>query len=220
MMPPVKGWPEDSQLTNVAALGLAPHSGWAAVVGIGAADAHLRVLVRDRIEMADPGPHGPRQPYHAVEGLPIEEAERRLAAYEAEAGRRAHEALERIAKRLVEGGHRLIGLGILESAGRKGSSLAATLASHALIHTADGDHFRKAIALAAARLQLAVSRVRSRDLLTEAVTVVGRPPESLSQSIREWGREVGPPWGADQKAAALLAWVMLARAPAGRRSTG
>jgi hypothetical protein len=32
---------------------------------------------------------------------------------------------------------------------------------------------------------------------------------------------VGPPWGADQKAAALLAWLVLAQHPgAGRRTSG
>jgi hypothetical protein len=31
-------------------------------------------------------------------------------------------------------------------------------------------------------------------------------------TVKELGRSVGPPWGADQKAAALLAWLVLARA--------
>jgi len=201
--------PRDAPRPATAALGLAPHSGWAAVVGIAETEGSIRVLVRDRIEMADARRPESKQPYHAVEGLPAGEAERRLAAFEADAGRMAHEGLERIAGRLVEGGHRLVGLGILDSSGRKGVSLAATLASHALIHTADGDHFRNAIAAAAARLGLAVSRVRARDLPAEAAAI-GRPKEALDRSLAAWGREVGPPWGADQKAAALLAWLVLA----------
>ena len=61
---------------GMAALGFAPHSGWAAVIGIGGTP--LRVLVRERVEMADPQNPESKQPYHAVEGLPIEDARKRL----------------------------------------------------------------------------------------------------------------------------------------------
>lgn len=194
----------------LAALGFAPHSGWAAMIGIAGGDARLRLLVRERLEMADPHEPGSKQPYHAVEGLPIGEAQRRLAAYAATSERMAHESIRRVVDELAEGAHRVIGVGILESAGRKGSSLAATLASHALIHTADGDHFRTAVAAGATRCRLATLRVGARDLEAEAAAVIGRTPDMLHRTLKELGREVGPPWGADQKAAALLAWLVLA----------
>ena len=194
-----------------AALGFASHSGWAAVVGIGEADGRPRVLVRERIEMADAGDAEARQPYHAVEDLPVAEAGKRLARYAARAESMAHAAVRRIVDQIEQDRHRVIGLGILESAGRKGESLAAILASHALIHTADGDHFRDAIAGAAARCGLAVSRVRARDLERQASGAVGSPVEGMHDTVKQLGRSVGPPWGADQKAAALLAWLLLGR---------
>jgi hypothetical protein len=40
-----------------------------------------------------------------------------------------------------------------------------------------------------------------------------RAPEELRATVAELGREVGAPWGADQKGAALLAWLLLARPP-------
>ena len=196
----------------IAALGLAPHSGWAAVIGLGGAGAHWRILIRERVEMADTRDPGSKQPYHAVRGLPIGEAERRLKSYEATAELMAHAAIQRIADRLTQGGHRVIGVGILESAGRKGSSLADTMASHALIHTADGDHFRNAVAAAAARCRLAAIRVRARDLEADAAAVAGKALPKLYHALKEFGRDVGPPWGADQKSAALLAWLVLAQA--------
>jgi hypothetical protein len=167
--------------------------------------------------MADPQDPGSRQPYHAVHGLPIGEAERRLAAHAAAAERMAHRSIERAVGELARGGRRVIGVGILESAGRKGGALAAILASHALVHTADGDHFRAALEGAAARGGLAALRVGGRELEAEAAAVVGRPPEALRRALAELGRAVGPPWTADQKAAALLAWIVLARDPAGER---
>src|SRR5262245_62668605 len=139
------------------ALGLAPHSGWAALVAIQVVDGAPRVLARDRIEMAsDPEA---RQPYHAVEELDVAEARERLDAYAADAARRAHRGLAPIVEELVKSGHPVAGLGILDSSGRQGGSLAAILASHALIHTADGEHFRNALASAAERCRLSVTRV-------------------------------------------------------------
>jgi hypothetical protein len=197
-----------------AALGFAPHSGWAAAVGIGEAGGEPRVLIRRRIEMADAGDPESRQPYHAVEGLPVAEAKKRLDAFQATAGRMAYEGLARAVAELEKEGHRVVGVGILDSSGRKGSSLEATLASHALIHTADGDHFRAALADAATRCRLAASRVRARDLEPEASVDIGKAPAALRKTLDALGREVGPPWAADQKSAALLAWLVLER---GRR---
>jgi hypothetical protein len=191
------------------ALGFAPHSGWAAVVAVSETDDRPHVLLRERIEMATAGDAEAKQPYHAVEDLPVGEAAKRLARYSATAESMAHAAVRRIVGRLADEGRRIVGLGILDSAGRKGDSLAAILASHALIHTADGDHFREAIAAAAARCRLTVSRVRARDLEREAVAVWSMPPARLQETVRAMGRDVGPPWAADQKAAALLAWLVL-----------
>lgn len=200
-----------------AALGFAPHSGWAVVVGVSEGHPHVRVPVRERIELADPGDPMSRQPYHAVEGLPVGEASKRVAAYAASAERLAHEAIRRVEESLSGRGHRVVGVGILESAGRKGGELAAILASHALIHTADGDHFRNAISAAAARRGLPVLRVPARELESRAAAETGTPPARLQAALKVLGRELGPPWTADQKAAALLAWLVLAKA-AGRRA--
>jgi hypothetical protein len=200
-----------------AALAFAPHSGWAAVVGVCDIGAQPHVLVRERIEMSDPLDTRSKQPYHAVENLPIDEAAARLASYASTAESLARHALDRIVDQLAKLGHRPIGLGILGSAGRKGSALPDILASHALIHTADGDHFRNAIAAAATRCGLTVHRVRARDLDARAATVFEKPAETLQVVVKGLGRDIGPPWGADQKAAALLAWLVLATASQGDR---
>jgi len=198
-------------MKSAAALGFAPHSGWSVLVALGldGSDARPRLLVRERVELSGPEDPASKQPYHAVESLPVEEAARKLAVYKADAERRAHAAISPVLASLAADGRRVVGVGILESAGRKGSSLEATLASHALIHTADGDHFRSAIAAAAESCGLRVTRVRIRDLDGRAAAEIGRPPDVLRQALQVLRREAGPPWGADQKAAALLAWLVL-----------
>ena len=194
---------------NAAVLGFAPHSGWSAVVAIGGSRTHPEVLARTRVEMADGRVPESKQPYHAVEDLGVEEAARRLDRYLTTAESMAYAGIQALTSDLGARGYRVKSIGILESSGRKGGSLAAILASHALIHTADGDHFRQAIAEAAKRSGLAVYRVRAHDLEGEAHTRLARPVPRLREEVKQLGRQVGPPWGADQKAAALLAWLLL-----------
>ena len=164
--------------------------------------------------MADPSDREAKQPYHAVERLPIGQAAERLTAYATTAELMARQAVQRIVDQLSQGGYRGIGLGILDSAGRKGGALGNILASHALIHTADGDHFRNAIAEAASRCGLPAFRVGARELDAKAADAIGKPIETLQLVLKGVGREMGPPWGADQKAGALLAWLVLAKASA------
>jgi hypothetical protein len=196
---------------GAAALGFAPHSGWAALVALGGRPAEPEVLARTRIEMADPRLGGSKQPFHALEGVPLAEAERRLVRYAGTAREMAYTAIRSAVDDLRARGYATRLAGIAESSGLKGAALASILASHALIHTADGDHFRDALAEASARCGLAVSRVRGRDLEGRAAEALGRPASELQASVRGLGRGWGPPWGADQKAAALLAWLLLSR---------
>ena len=197
-------------MPGIAVLGFSPHSGWAALVAIGGDQSTPEVLLRQRIEMTRPGLPGPRQPYHEVEGMPLAEAAQRLERYSKTATDLATEELRAALAKLSALGHSVRAAAILQSDGRQGSSLAATLASHALIHTADGDHFRDALAEAGRRCGLQSTRVRQKELHHRAAEALGRRGEELTQQVAALGKALGPPWGADQKQAALLAWLLLA----------
>lgn len=99
---------------------------------------------------------------------------------------------------------------ILDSSGRQGASLEAILASHALIHTADGNLFREALASACARSGLRVERVKQRELFERVARALCASRERLERRVVELGRPLGPPWGVDQKSAAAAAWLALA----------
>lgn len=191
-------------------MGVAPHSGWAAVVVLGRAPKNPTVLARSRIDLIEAGFPRSKQPYHAVEALGIEEAAQHLDRYRAQAEGMAYSALHQLDQNLGRQGYGLRSIGVLESAGRKGDSLHSILASHALIHTADGDHFRNAVAAAAERMGIAVRRVPARDLESRAETCLHQPLSRLRSVVGDMRAQVGPPWGADQKNAALLAWLLLA----------
>jgi hypothetical protein len=191
-------------------LGCAPHSGWAALVVIGGTAARPLVLARERLELADVTLAGSRQPYHAIEGLPPGEASARLAPMQASSTRLATAGIGTLAQTARAAGLELLAAGILDSAGRSGGPLEAILASHAAIHTADGNHFREALAAGCAAQGLAVTRIARRELEARAARGLRRAPEELAATVARLKRDAGAPWGADQKAAALLAWWLLA----------
>ena len=191
-------------------MGVAAHSGWAAVVVLGEAPKDPTVLARSRIRLVEEGFPESKQPYHAVESLGVEEAAQRLDRYRSQAEGLAHRALCQIDQDLGRQGYGLRSIGVLDSAGRKGDSLNSILASHALIHAADGDHFRNAVAAAAARIGVAVHRVPARELEFRAETRLQQPLPHLQSVVGRMRAQIGPPWGADQKNAALLAWLLLA----------
>jgi len=194
-----------------AAMAFACHSGWAAMVVVADSAAGLQVLARSRVELIDGHDHQAKQPYHAVEMVCVEEALGRLDGYMAVARSMAYHRIRSERADLKKRGYQLKSVGILESAARKPSSLASILASHAAIHAADGDHFRNALAAAAEQGGLAVFRIKSRALEAEAAAALGRTTQNLRDTVAALSRQVGSPWGADQKHAALLAWLILAQ---------
>jgi hypothetical protein len=194
---------------QTAALGFSAHSGWAAMVVLGGSPSDLSVLARSRVELIDDHDPESKQPYHAVEFLCVEEAAGRLKGYLEVAVGLAHAAIETQHAALKQRGYQVKSVGIIESSGRKEISLSSVLKSHALIHAAEGDHFRNALSAAAQGLGLRVSRIQARALEDHAASQLRLPLKRMLDTVNNLGRQVGPPWGADQKKAALLAWTLL-----------
>lgn len=178
---------------------------------IGGSASKPLVLARERLELAEANLPGAKQPYHAIEPLPLEEAATRLAAYKAASARLATAAIRTLVHTARTAGIEALAAGILDSSGRSGATLATTLASHALIHTADGNHFREALEAGCSALGLPATRIRQRELEGLAARELKRRGDALRATVAALAREAGAPWGADQKGAALIAWLLLAR---------
>jgi hypothetical protein len=113
-------------------------------------------------------------------------------------------------------GHRLVGCGLLRASGRPLPDLRGILASHALIHAAEGEFFRDALALAAERSNVPVSSVREREVFPKAAAVLRISEDDLRHRVSEMGKPLGAPWTQDEKLAALVAWMCLAQPGRGR----
>jgi hypothetical protein len=193
-----------------AALGFRVHSGWAALVTV--AGSPPVVIDRRRVEIADPAIAGSVQPFHAAEELAPAQAERLIQRCRESTQGLARGALRAAVDRLRQAGHEVVGCGVLLGSGRPLPSLPQILASHALIHTAEGEFFRDAVVDAGCHCGLAITGVKERDLLVRASADLHASVEELQRRLAELGRAIGPPWQQDQKQAALVAWLALSKA--------
>ena len=183
-----------------AAIGVRTHSGWAAVVAVSGEPGSVQVLDRRRIVIADPIGAGANQPYHFAEKLEIRAAEKHLSRCSTVSERLALAAFRDVAKELNGRDYEVAGAAILLASGRPLPALPVILASHALIHTAEGEFFRQAVRQACEHLGICVTGIREREL---------GAPSVLQLEIANLGKTVGPPWTQDQKTAALAALMVL-----------
>jgi len=194
-----------------AAIGVRMHSGWGALVAVANNPGMVEVLERRRVAVTIPGTPGANQPYHFAEKLQFAEAEKFLGNCFAASRRLALAAVREVVEELRGRQYRVIGSAVLLASGRPLPPLAKILASHALIHAAEGEFFREVFSKACADLELSVTGVRERDLDERVKTALGKAAARLRQQISAMGRSIGPPWTTDQKTAALAALVVLAK---------
>jgi len=174
------------------ALGFRAHSGWAAMVAVSGTIDAPRILERRRIVIADC-----KQPYHAAAGLPFPQAEALVRDAIDSSRALATEAIAACIKSLHSQGHEVAACGVLLGSGKPLPALEKILASHPLLHTAEGELFRDVLVWAAKECLLPVMGVREKRL--DATTL-----ERIS-SLR-----IGPPWTQDQKCATVAALMALA----------
>jgi hypothetical protein len=194
--------------TNTA-LGFRAHSGWAAAVAVSGSPTAPVVVDRRRLEIADPDDPNAKQPYHAAEPLDFPAAERLIRGCLDVSQHLARDAVGAMIADLRAAGHAVVGCGLLQGSGRSLPDLAGILASHALIHAAEGQMFRDVLADAARHYKLPVTEIREREVIARCTADLGLTSERLTQMLAEIGRTLGPPWRQDEKFATLAAMLAL-----------
>jgi hypothetical protein len=193
-----------------AALGFRTHSGWTALVALSVSKGSPLVLERQRVHLVEVFTYEFRQPYHTAQKMPHAEARAFISRVLADAKRLAYRAIHSLQSGLRKQGYELSRCGLLLASGRPLPGLEKILASHALIHTADGELFREALLDASARCGLPVLSVKELEVLDRAGHVLRLKPADLTRRVTELGRPLGSPWSQDEKFAALAAWLALA----------
>ena len=194
-----------------AAIGFRVHSGWAVMVAVSLESGEPRVLLRQRPHLVKRFTYEFRQPYHTAERMPFAKSRTFIARMEDESRELAEKTVRDAQAAMRDQGFELTSLALLLASGRALPSLDKILASHALIHTADGEHFRSALRSAGEACGLAALEVPARDLLATASKRLGIPPKKLTAQLIALGKPLGPPWSQDEKFATLAAWLALHR---------
>lgn len=181
------------------AFGLKTHSGWAALVVVGMQGSAFRLLERRRIALVGEDEAWACQPYHAAENLPRARAREIVNRGVEAACRGALREMRAAAAQAKAQGHRVVACAVLVPEPMPAWSIEEILAVHFRMHKAEGVLFPDALCRAARECGMAVVEVREKHL----------QPGAWSATLAALGKKAGPPWGRDQKSAALAALTAL-----------
>ncbi|MDP9360974.1 MAG: hypothetical protein M3P29_05925 [Acidobacteriota bacterium] len=189
------------------AFGMKAHSGWAALVVIGKHDGDFAVVDRRRIELVEN--EWAKQPYHAAEDMEPAAArdvvERGIEAAQRIAVREMQAAVGRERERKNE----VTACAVLVANPMPDWSVEQILAVHFRMHKAEGVLFRDALVRATKANGLKLVAIQEKLLMEHAERALGSPVSGLVKKVLTLGKSAGPPWGKDQKDAALAAMIAL-----------
>ena len=187
--------------------GFKAHSGWAALVVLGGSKDAPEIVDRRRVELVEE--EWAKAPYHAAEELETVEA-RILVRKGVKA---AHENAKRQMKELIRRneklGNQVVACAVLMGAPMPDWTTDEILAVHFPMHKAEGVLFREALSGAAKACKIRFVPVPEKTLSEFAQRSLKTPAGVLSKKLVELGKEIGPPWGKDQKDSTLAALVAL-----------
>jgi len=194
------------QPRSQAAIGFTVKSGWASAVLLTGSSASVRVVDSRRVELSDPAIPESVQPYHA--GFATARSGPGLSRLVASVERFGRQSVIGVIREYQTGGHRLLGAGVVVGSLIDPAKIAN---EHIRIHALEGRLFRSVVKDAVTRSKMPCSIWRGRDLYASAAGILNRPEAELRALVAALGRAVAGSWRAEHKAAALAAWLVLAK---------
>ena len=192
-----------------AALGFSVHSGWTALVAVAFEERVPLLLLRERPHLVKTFTFEFRQPYHTAKKKPLGKARDFIAQVRADAGALADHAIEAGRASLQTLGYELKSSGLLASSAKALPELPRILASHALIHTADGELFREALLDACKRHRLLALTIKESEIHARAADTLQLSSAEIEGRLAALGRLHGSPWTRDEKLATLAGCLSL-----------
>jgi hypothetical protein len=184
----------------MSAIGFRVKSGFAVAVVLDGSRQSPAAIARRVVELSDPDVAETRQPYH--HGFyNTEEDPRELA--------RRVRIVKRCAARAVDA--------LLADTGARRATLIvgsvidpSTVGNqHIRAHAHEGRLFRTVLEQALASHGVECDVIVEQHLARRAAADLGRTAAALARTVTAFGKSLGPPWRADEKAAATAAWLAL-----------
>jgi len=190
---------------QTAGVGFRIKSGWAAVVLLTGSIDSPRLCDNDVVDLSDPRLPETRQPFHAGLGKLETDAKKIKRRTDTVQG----VTNQSITKLLAD--YRRKGYAITHASVVVGSQLdPATIANpHVRAHALEGQLFRSTIERALNEHGIRTTAFLERDAYDKAATQLTKSSVDVQRAIQSLGRFTGGPWRAEQKLAALGAWVAL-----------
>src|SRR5439155_26776401 len=132
-------------VARAAALGCRAHTGWAALVVVAGGIAQPEVVLRGRVELADPSGRVRKNVYQASRALEPAAAAGLVEAAERLAAEQAAAAFERTVREAADEGAVVRSCAVVVGKFPAGARLESILASHALAHGAEGRLYQDAL---------------------------------------------------------------------------
>jgi hypothetical protein len=192
--------------SNLVIIGLRAKTGRAIAVVLGGSRSTPLVLSKTEIKLTDPKIPETFQPYHEVMDLPWEQSQRAVTNFTRPIEVVARRALARMIKSLQAEGLTVKGVATV---GSKDQDLGRIGNYHIRGHAAEGILFRRVLELAAEAHGLSTRTFSDRELEKIASSELKLSPALIKQALSDLGRSLDPPWRADEKLAALAAWLTL-----------
>jgi len=189
------------------AFGFKTHSGWAALIVLGKQSDDLAVVDRRRVELVEDS--WAKQPYHAAEGLAPQTARDLVKRGIESVHRIALRELKAAVKRERNRNNEVVACSVLVGTPMPDWNTDEILAVHFRMHKAEGALFQNALVRAAEVCKLTTVPVLEKELMAQASTQLATRNDLLVKKLVVLGKSVGPPWGKDQKDAALVALMAL-----------
>jgi hypothetical protein len=190
------------------ALGVARHNGWAWFVTVASRGSDFEVVDRRRVEFIDDDQ--PKQPYHH-EALRISpsDAKRLLDG--------VHDSVRRCTARALSetlgalGAHGEVDVLAVDGPPRRPvpDDLEEILASHQIVHTADGEMYRSILVAEAIAAGLGVFEAPRGKAFSIAADALGQTAMQVEALTGDLGKPLGTPWRKEHRTATAIAITAL-----------
>ncbi|HVN09579.1 MAG TPA: hypothetical protein VMV61_11425 [Patescibacteria group bacterium] len=191
---------------RLAAIGFRVKTGRAIAVALAGPASAPRLLFRREVLLHDPNVPQSRQPYHG-RVMPFVPAQPQAVARGKKAAQRvAVAAVRQLAKEFSAAGSKLVGAGLVVASNPDVRKIGS---SHVRAHALEGILFREVLEAGARACRLPSMLILEREALPRAVAGLRRPAAELRRTLARFGKEIGSPWRAEEKSAALAAWLAL-----------
>ena len=179
-------------------VGFRVRSGRAIAIVIDGPASAPRAVLRRELALSDPKTAATRQPYHSARGeaeTDQQKIDARIAIIKACAAR----AVDELVESAGAPGRACLVVGSVIDPGKIANQ-------HMRAHASEGRIFRVVLEEALAARGIDSVTLVEKNLTREAAAV-SLSPSQVTATIAEFGKVLGRPWSADEKAAALAAWI-------------